>query len=57
MHTGYRLHEGDVGDVVEVTFRNIAMAMICSLIQHGFFPVFSIVGEITFYSNSKIEEL
>ena len=57
MHTGYRLHEGDVGDIVEVTFRNIAMAMICSLIQHGFFPVFSIVGEITFYSNSKIEEL
>ena len=28
----------------------ITMPMICSLIQHGFLPVFSIVGRIILYS-------
>ena len=32
-------------------FETIAMPMIWSLIQHGFLPVFSIVGKIMLYSN------
>ena len=30
----------------------IAMPIICSLIQHGFLPVFSIAGKIILYSNT-----
>ena len=39
--------------VVEATFRNHdnAYDMICSLIDHGFFPVFSIEGKVMLYSN------
>ena len=33
------------GHVVEVTFETIAMSMICSLIEHGFLSVFSMVGK------------
>ena len=33
-----------VGHVVEVVF--------CSLIQHGFLPVFSVLGKIMLYSNT-----
>ena len=38
------------GHVVEVTFEAITMPMICSLMQHSFLPVFSIVGRMMLYS-------
>ena len=31
-------------------FETIAMLMICSLMEHGFLPVFSVVGKIMLYS-------
>ena len=34
-----------ISHVVEVTFEAIAMPVICSLIEHGFLSVFSVVGK------------
>ena len=40
-----------VGHVVEVTFSNHYNAyMFCSLIEHGFLSVFSVVGKMMLYS-------
>ena len=42
----------NAGHVVEVTLRNHYNAyMVCSLIEHGFLPVFSIEWKVMLYSN------
>ena len=38
--------------VIEVMFETIAMPMVCSLIEHGFLSVFSMVGKIMLHSDS-----
>ena len=43
--------------VVESRSESIAIAMFCSLIQHGFLPVFSTVGKIMAHFNDSRRQL
>ena len=45
-----RITTPHTGHIVEVTFQNHAMPMICSLIERGFLTVFSIEGKVMLYS-------